>query len=86
MDIKTRLACGYIDYDPSSDDVMHETLLEMYNEDLDKLYELQKNYENGEIEYSEYERFALYMSERYKYMMNLYDSMPLDKKMNLFLG
>lgn len=56
-------------------------LLEIYNEDLDRLYELQSKYENGEIEYSEYEKFALYMSERYEYMLSLYNSLPINKNL-----
>ena len=51
----------------------YEALLDMYYDDLERLYELQLKYENGQIEYEEYEKFADYMVERYKFISNEYN-------------
>ena len=49
----------------------YELLLDMYNDGLERLFDLQQQVEKGEIEYSEYEKFADYMAERYDYMSGL---------------
>ena len=48
-------------------------MLEMYNEDLNRLYALQEKYENGTVYYFEYQNHADYMVERYRFIMNEYD-------------
>lgn len=51
----------------------YDDIFDMYDQDLETLYELQKQYENGEIPYSEYEKHADYMVERYRYIMGEYE-------------
>jgi len=53
----------------------YEQLLEIYNEEVEKLFELNLKYMNKEIEYSEYEAQAIYVAGRYKYMKELYEKL-----------
>ena len=53
----------------------YNKMLEIYKEDWETLYELQQQYENGNIEYSEYEEHANYMVERYRFMSNEYNKL-----------
>ena len=50
----------------------YNMMLDMYKQDYEQLYMLQEKFENGEIEYSEYEKHAKYMAERYEFMSNEY--------------
>ena len=50
----------------------YKALMGMYYDAVYTLGDLQQQYENGEIEYSEYEKQALYVADRYKFMMDEY--------------
>ena len=58
----------------------YEQLLDMYNQDLEALYELQNLYENDKIEYSEYAKYADYMVGRYRYIIGMYEELSKDGK------
>ena len=60
----------------------YKNLLEIYNEDLEYLYELQEKNEKEEIEYEEYEKYADYMVKRYNYLIAAYKKIKelYDKK------
>lgn len=50
----------------------YKAMLSMYKDAFLSLGDLQQQYENGEIDYSEYEEQALYVAERYEFMKDEY--------------
>ena len=52
----------------------YEKELAKYQKELEKLYELQLKYENGQIEYSEYEAYAKYIVDAYNKILELYNN------------
>ncbi len=57
--------------------------LEAYNKDVPKLYNLQRQYEQGKIEYDEYEKFATPLANRYITLQKEYEKLcKLYEKLN----
>lgn len=69
-EVSDELFLSKTDYDNKISE--YERILEIYNEDLERLYDVQKEYETGKIEYSTYQKYANYVIERYHYMQEQY--------------
>ena len=71
--------------DKKSDDIQklrdeYDKLNDLYLDALEELEEKRQKMENGEIPYEEYQKFSLYVIDRYKYMKDLYERITNGEK------